>query len=482
MRNFIFAMAVSLLAFGDIHVRDFGAKGDGRTDDTQAVVAAFDRLKSEGGVLKFAPGKYVFKGLLKVAGLSNSVVDFSGATLLNAEQKGSFHFDKCEGLTIRGGILTYMEMPFKGNFSEEHPIYVTDSKNVRIEGVHVLGSVFMGIAVNHCNYVWVVNCRLERILRDGIHFVHSQDITCTGNHVFQASDDAIALIDYGHGKAQRTIRAIVANNIIRETYAGMSCVGAQDVIFQGNHLERTILSGCQVTTNDRFARPADGAGCTRVARVKVIGNRFVENCRDLELNGVKIKANGQASTGAAAIVVAYIDFKEGWVRDGDKFFTRMGYKFTRTEQGELMADASLSEELFPGRVLSIGGKSASVTSAKVTAKGIQFGIDQEIPEGVETFELGRILTDVDIVDNEVIRSYACGLAMYGTYRARIINNRFFNCNSYDTQWTQTILGVMGGQDVEILGNWIHDNRDPNLHRHPLHVSARNARVEGNRVE
>ena len=145
----------------EFNVRDFGAKGDGVSDDTAAIQNAFAKLREDGGVLRFGSGRFAFRGLLRVQGLRNATVDLSGATLLNTEQNGSFHFNKCEDLTVSGGVLTYREMPKKPQTSAQHPIYVTNGRNIRIENVHVLGSPFMGIAINGCRYVWVVDCKIE---------------------------------------------------------------------------------------------------------------------------------------------------------------------------------------------------------------------------------------------------------------------------------------------------------------------------------
>lgn len=152
--------AAAMLAAAELHVRDFGAKGDGANDDTDAIRTAFAELRKNGGTLRFGSGSFAFRGLLKIEGLRSVKVDFSGATLLNTEQNGSFQFDNCENLTVSGGVLTYREMPVRQQTSAQHPIYVTGGRNIRIENVHVLGSPFMGIAINGCRYVWVVDCKI----------------------------------------------------------------------------------------------------------------------------------------------------------------------------------------------------------------------------------------------------------------------------------------------------------------------------------
>jgi polygalacturonase len=55
------------VACGTLNVRDFGAVGDGTTDDTAALAAALDKCGRERGGIVFAPtGNYLIKGHLSV--------------------------------------------------------------------------------------------------------------------------------------------------------------------------------------------------------------------------------------------------------------------------------------------------------------------------------------------------------------------------------------------------------------------------------
>lgn len=49
------------MTWGVIDVRDCGAAGDDREDDTEAVLRAIDQLPQSGGVLYFPPGQYLLK-------------------------------------------------------------------------------------------------------------------------------------------------------------------------------------------------------------------------------------------------------------------------------------------------------------------------------------------------------------------------------------------------------------------------------------
>ena len=60
----VFVVAAAFAARGGYDVRDFGAKGDGGTDDTAAVQRALDRAASDGGgIVRVPPGIYRISSL-----------------------------------------------------------------------------------------------------------------------------------------------------------------------------------------------------------------------------------------------------------------------------------------------------------------------------------------------------------------------------------------------------------------------------------
>jgi hypothetical protein len=70
-------LRAGLLADRPVHVRDFGAAGDGTTDDAPAIQAAVDALAADGGgVLQFGPRRYRLASPVLVDGVS---VVFQGA-------------------------------------------------------------------------------------------------------------------------------------------------------------------------------------------------------------------------------------------------------------------------------------------------------------------------------------------------------------------------------------------------------------------
>ena len=109
-----------------VSVKDFGAVGDGVTNDREAIIAAIAAVKANGGgTLRFPAGDYVISGTqqtvtlkeldatlvyansslsvqIYVSDLNNATFEFDGAVLRSAQTTGSYTllFDGCSNLTI----------------------------------------------------------------------------------------------------------------------------------------------------------------------------------------------------------------------------------------------------------------------------------------------------------------------------------------------------------------------------------------------
>ena len=91
-----------------VNVRDYGAKGDGTTDDSAAVRRA-QLVVSEGGTLKFPTGDYLFSELLLLDVPGMKVIGESGAFLIHGGHRGiDIIADRVEvrnlALIGRGGV------------------------------------------------------------------------------------------------------------------------------------------------------------------------------------------------------------------------------------------------------------------------------------------------------------------------------------------------------------------------------------------
>src|SRR5690349_13558470 len=108
-------------------VRDFGAAGDGKTDDTSAFQKALDAAKQAGGGIVYAPrGNYFFAGHLNVPG---------AVTLKGVWESVPSHV----GIRNRGAAkptddgTTFLVTENQGK--EEGPPFITLNDNSTLQGV-----------------------------------------------------------------------------------------------------------------------------------------------------------------------------------------------------------------------------------------------------------------------------------------------------------------------------------------------------------
>lgn len=105
------------------------------------------------------------------------------------------------------------------------------------------------------------------------------------------------------------------------------------------------------------------------------------------------------------------------------------------------------------------------------------GVDRFPPQ----ISYSRLSISVLRVYNEILNSHVNGIYTNGVYRLRVINNKVFNCNVSDSQWTGTAVSILNGAEADVLYNWIQDNRTEKLHKKGLHITAADSRDIGNRI-
>jgi len=73
--------------FGEVlNVRDYGATGDGTTDDGPAIQLAVDALPSGGGVVSFPDANSYMVNTRVTITTDNTTIDFGTATILNTTE------------------------------------------------------------------------------------------------------------------------------------------------------------------------------------------------------------------------------------------------------------------------------------------------------------------------------------------------------------------------------------------------------------
>ena len=272
-----------------ISVKDFGAVGDGVTDETNPFQLAINAVLAAGGRRIYIPaGTYYFDGpspsldpgaggivfygdgrdatTLKWAGSTTGVYikdvnDPSSKALFKNiinTPKNSLLFEKIkfQGLWVNGlnGGGASMWLDYYDDITIRDCSFI-DCANICID-LHFLQSF-------HCeDNMWIDNAR------DCIRVRDTPNCVVTGNYILRNGDDAIALHISDDSIGTWPIRSqmvVTGNNIIN---AGtIKCLGGRRIVIADNTLRFPNLVGIQVTSSSAFPE-----GNTNIFDVTVCNN------------------------------------------------------------------------------------------------------------------------------------------------------------------------------------------------------------------
>jgi polygalacturonase len=176
-------------------VRDYGAKGDGKNDDTLQIQAAFDAIMKEGhGQLVFPEGKYIF-GPIKFTGLTDSLIRFhKGAELYLLDDPKQF--DKynggeghpkwidgshCNGLVVEGGKFygnsaAWPKPPKNKEDKRPGMFKFNDCNDFEFHGAEIYDTPHGNIAIGRSNNVYIHDVKVQ----SRTHDENSANTICIG--------------------------------------------------------------------------------------------------------------------------------------------------------------------------------------------------------------------------------------------------------------------------------------------------------------
>lgn len=163
----------NLLPIHYISVKDFGAVGDGATDDAQAVQSALDSLRDTGGIIYFPVGTYCVNSA--VLFYSRQTLWFeSGAVLLQGAQIDSILRAYCHtSYSGYGGVhdcLIYGAVFDGGDYTTDNSLVaVVHSKNVTFERCTFQNAygAYHNIEINSSYNCQIKDCDFEGSRKNG---------------------------------------------------------------------------------------------------------------------------------------------------------------------------------------------------------------------------------------------------------------------------------------------------------------------------
>jgi parallel beta-helix repeat protein len=257
-----------------LNVRDFGAVGDGRTDDTAALQAAIAAAPADGAVVFVPAGVYLVDALKSVLLRDNLVLELANAATLRAMPNASKWYAillarGSRNLAVRGGTL----------------------QGERNEHLGTGGEWGMGLHLLGCEDVLVEGVTARDCWGDGFYVGHSTRASIAGGEC-----------------ARVTLRGCVALNNRRQGLSITGCIDAriEDCIFAQTNgtapqsgidlepngikrVEKVTIIDCRCTDNAGWGILLVNAG---VQYNSILGNR----CEGNGFDGIRVTRQASRNT------------------------------------------------------------------------------------------------------------------------------------------------------------------------------------------
>ena len=209
-----------------VNIRDYGAVGDGTTDDSGAIVAATAALKS-GQTLYFPSGSYRFaqqrpmdRAAVVISGISDVAVEFGrNAELLMDNLDGGLgtgHGILVRGpasrITLRNLRIRWGTQPARRSFGDGIRVVGFPAENarppagwtgstgsvtdVRILDCEVRSSPQAGVIMMGVSGIKIDGLSVHDTLADGLHLNACRRGTIHNHRAFNTGDDGLALVTY----------------------------------------------------------------------------------------------------------------------------------------------------------------------------------------------------------------------------------------------------------------------------------------------
>ncbi|WP_308636104.1 right-handed parallel beta-helix repeat-containing protein [Paenibacillus silvisoli] len=302
-----------------VNVKDYGAKGDGKKDDTAAFQAAVDfAYGAGGGTVVAPPGTYMIDAVTSVYLKSNVTLQIDSSATLKALGNSSTVYGVLRATTasnirIIGGNIVGERNEHTGSTGEQgHGIYMKGVDNLLIEGVKVTNcwgdGIYLGgdlLTPNKpTSEARVINCICDNNRRQGMSITHAKNVTVEGCIFSNTNGTAPESgLDIETNTAESCTGIIVSGNIFtgnRGNGVELSGDVAGDIkaIISNNYCANNLKNGISSTLTSRITISGNTCESNTAAGIRVANstdNVVSGNVCEQNQNGVLVTASQRAA-------------------------------------------------------------------------------------------------------------------------------------------------------------------------------------------
>jgi len=257
---------------------DTGAVGDGTTDDSVALQAAFD-LAEDGDVVMLPAGT-VFAHSRVLTIRSAGITLTGGGTLRATREATSSLTVSAPRVTVSGITLTIASTTRRWDAYEQQRLRLDGATGAVVRDVVVDGSAAAGVYVGGGTSGFLLErVTVENTRADGIHMTQgARDGRVVAPVVRDVGDDGVAVVSYRPDGAPCARISITSPSVDGSTGGrGLSVVGGTDVDITGIDVRDTYGAGVYVAAEG-------GWNTAGVARVRVSGGTITNANYDTSID------------------------------------------------------------------------------------------------------------------------------------------------------------------------------------------------------
>lgn len=286
-------------AADEVSPADFGAVGDGVTDDTVALQRAFDSVAAGGTVTLPRGSVFAHSRVLTLSTPDIRVT--GGGTLLATNEQFSAVWVRADRITVESVTLAITTTSRRWDAYEQMKLRIGRTVGVTVTDVTITGSAAAGVYVGGAAEFRLARLQVSDTRADGIQMTEgSSDGTVSDVTVTGSGDDGVSVVSYRDAPACERI-TISRPRVVRQLWGrGLAVVGGRDITLVDIYAEYSSSAGLYISSEANF-------NTLPVSRVRVFGGTLLGSNQTASVgHGAVLLYNGQQWTDDSDIAISQL--------------------------------------------------------------------------------------------------------------------------------------------------------------------------------